>query len=279
MAPRAYWKGYLRLSLVSCPISLYPASTSAEKTHFHQINKSNGHRLRQKLVDEVTGREVDKENRARGYELLKGKYVEIDEDELDAVKLKSTHTIEIDEFVPAGDIDLRYYDKPYYLIPNAKTGADAFAVIRDAMKKKDKVALGRVVLASREHVIALRPLGKGLLGTTLRYPYEMREEADYFDDIPSPRISKDMVDLASHILDTKAAKFNPKKFKDKYENALKALVKRKAAGKSIEAPERETPADNVIDLMDALKNSLGKRRKAATGGTKKAAKRKKRKAA
>jgi len=279
MAPRAYWKGYLRLSLVSCPVSLYPASSSAEKTHFHQINKSNGHRLRQKLVDEGTGREVDKENRARGYELSKCKYVEIDEDELDAVKLESTHTIEIDEFVPAGDIDLRYYDKPYYLIPNAKTGADAFAVIRDAMKKKDKVALGRVVLASREHVIALRPLGKGLLGTTLRYPYEMRDEADYFDDIPSPRISKDMVDLASHILDTKAAKFNPTKFKDKYENALKALVKRKAAGKTVEAPEREAPADNVIDLMDALKNSLGKRHKAAKGHTKKPAKRKKRKAA
>ena len=155
MAPRAYWKGYLRLSLVTCPIALYPASTSAEKTHFHQVNRNNGHRLRQKLVDEVTGREVDKENRARGYELMKGKYVEIEEDELEAVKLESTHTIEIDEFVPADEIDLRYYDKPYYLIPNGKTGADAFVVIRDAMKREDKVALGRVVLASREHVIAL----------------------------------------------------------------------------------------------------------------------------
>ena len=271
MAPRAYWKGYLRLSLVTCPIALYPASTSAEKTHFHQINKNNGHRLRQKLVDEVTGREVDKENRARGYELTKGKYVEIEEDELDAVKLESTHTIEIDEFIPADEIDLRYYDKPYYLIPNGKTGADAFVVIRDAMKRKEKVALGRVVLASREHVIALRPLDKGLLGTTLRYPYELRDEDDYFDSIPSPRVSKDMINLASHILDTKAAKFNPNTFKDKYENALKALVKRKASGKTIEAPEKTRREDNVIDLMEALKGSLNRhsKKKAAKRPTRK----------
>jgi DNA end-binding protein Ku len=277
MAPRAYWKGYLRLSLVTCPIALYPASTSAEKTHFHQINKNNGHRLRQKLVDEVTGREVDKESRARGYELTKGRYVEIEEDELDAVKLESTHTIEIDEFVSADDIDLRYYDRPYYLIPNGKTGVDAFVVIRDAMKRKDKVALGRVVLASREHVIALRPLDKGLLGTTLRYPYELRNEDAYFSSIPAPRVSKDMIDLATHILDTKAAKFNPTKFKDKYENALKSLVKRKASGKTIEAPERKEPDDNVIDLMEALKGSLGRHSKKRTA--KKAAPKKRRKAA
>jgi len=155
------------------------------------------------MVDEQTGRVVDKDHKGRGYELLKGKYVEIDEEELDAVKLESTHTIEIDDFVPAEDIDERYLDKPYYIVPNGKAGVDAFVVIRDAMKRKDKVALARVVLSNREHVIALKPLGKGLLGTTLRYPYELRDEDDYFDDIPSPRVSKDMVDLAPLISSTR----------------------------------------------------------------------------
>jgi DNA end-binding protein Ku len=259
MAPRAYWKGFLKLSLVSCPVALYPASTSAEKTHFHQINTRTGHRLRQQMVDAGTGRVVDKEHKGRGYEISKGRYVEIEEDELKAVKLESTHTIDIDDFVPAEEIDQRYLDKPYYVVPNGKTGVDAFAVIRDAMKRKDKVALARVVLTSREHVIAIRPLGKGLLGTTLRYPYELRDEESFFDDIPRPHVSKDLVDLAAHILDSKSAKFDPHKFKDKYETALKALVKRKAAGKIIEAPEVEEEPSNVINLMDALKRSLGKR--------------------
>jgi DNA end-binding protein Ku len=262
MAPRAYWKGSLKLSLVTCPIALYPASTQAEKTHFHQINTRSGHRLKQQMVDEQTGRVVDKDHKGRGYELSKGRYVQIEEDELEAVKLESTHTIEIDNFVPAEDIDERYLDKPYYIVPNGKAGADAFAVIRDAMKRKERVALARVVLSNREHVIALKPLGKGLLGTTLRYPYELRDEDDYFDDIPSPKVSKDMVDLAAHLLDTKASKFNPDKFKDKYETALKALVKRKAAGKTIEVPEAEERESNVIDLMDALKQSLGHRKPA-----------------
>ena len=186
MAPRAYWNGSLKLSLVTCPIALYPASSQAEKTHFHQINTKTGHRLKQQMVDEQTGRVVDKDHKGRGYELSKGRYVEIDEEELEAVKLESTHTIEIDDFVPAEDIDQRYLDKPYYIVPDGKVGADAFVVIRDAMKQKDKVALARVVLSNREHVIALKPLGKGLLGTTLRYPYELRDEDDYFDDIPSP---------------------------------------------------------------------------------------------
>lgn len=262
--PRAYWKGFLKLSLVSCPIALYPASTSAEKTHFHQINTRTGHRLRQQMVDAETGRAVDKEHRGRGYELSKGCYVEIDEDELKAVRLESTHTIEIDDFVPAEDIDQRYLDKPYYVVPNGKTGTDAFVVIRDAMMRKDKVALARVVLTNREHIIALRPLGKGLLGTTLRYPYEVRDEKPVFENIPHPHVSKDMINLAAHILDSKSAKFDPHKFKDKYETALRALVKRKAAGKTIEAPEPTEQPSNVVDLMDALRRSLGKRAAASS---------------
>jgi len=158
--------------------------------------------------------------------------------------------------VPRDEIDKRYLNNPYYIAPDGKAGADAFAVIRDAMKDQDRVALARIVLTNREHVIAIEPLGKGLLGTTLRFPYELRDEADYFDDIKSPKISKDMVELASHILDSKAAHFDPSKFRDEYENALKTLVKRKAAGKPVKAVEPEEKSDNVISLMDALKQSL-----------------------
>lgn len=266
MAPRAYWKGYLKLSLVSCPVALYSATTTTEKTHFHLINRRTGHRLRQQMIDAETGKVVDAEDKARGYEVSKGSYVEIDEDELAAVQLESTHTIDIDDFVPAGDIDERYLEKPYYIAPDGKTGADAFAVIRDAMKRKDRVALARVVLSHREHVVALKPLGKGLLATTLRYPYELRDEADYFADIPSPKVSHDMIELATHILDTKTARFDPSKFKDRYETALKALVRRKAAGKTIEAEPERPRGENVIDLMDALRRSLGADKAAAHGG-------------
>jgi DNA end-binding protein Ku len=256
MAPRAYWKGYLRLSLVTCPIELFPATSQAEKTHFHQINTRTGNRLRQQMVDEETGRVVDKEHKGRGYELGNGHYVPIDEEELDAVEIESTHTVDIESFVPREQIDKRYLDKPYYIVPNGKAGADAFAVIRDAMKDKDRVALSRIVIAHREHIMALEPLGKGILGTTLRYDYEVREEKPYFADVPSPRVSKEMVKLAEHILDTKAGRFDARKFKDQYELALRRLVKRKAAGKKIEAPEPPPARDNVINLMEALRQSI-----------------------
>jgi DNA end-binding protein Ku len=254
--PRAYWKGYLRLSLVTCPIELFPATSQAEKTHFHQINTQTGHRLRQQMVDEETGRAVGTGHKGRGYELTKGKYVEIDEDELKAIQVESTHTLDIDGFVPRADIDKRYLDKPYYIGPDGKAGAEAFVVIRDAMRDEERVALARIVMAHREHMIMLEPLGRGLLGTTLRYDYEVRSEKDYFSNIPSPRISKDMVSLASHILQTKAATFDPGKFKDEYETALRKLVQRKAKGHTIEAPAAEEKPSNVVNLMDALRGSL-----------------------
>ena len=256
MAPRAYWKGSLKLSLVSCPVQIYPASTSVEKTRFHMINKETGNRLKQQMVDSETGDVVESDQKGRGYEVGKGEYVEVEKEELEAVQIESNHTIDIDSFVPRDEIDKRYLNNPYYIAPDGKAGADAFAVIRDAMKDKDRVALARIVLSSREHVIAIEPLGKGLLGTTLRYPYELRDEDDYFDDIKNPKISKDMIELASHILDSKAAHFDPSKFKDEYENALKTLVKRKAAGKPVKAVEREERPDNVINLMYALRQSL-----------------------
>src|SRR5580692_3031533 len=256
MAVRAYWKGSLKLSLVSCPVLLYPATTATDKTRFHMINRETGNRLKQQMIDAETGDVVEGEQKARGYELQKGKYIEIDKDELDAVEIESNHTIDIDSFVPKDEIDKRYLNHPYYIATDGKAGADAFAVIRAAMKEKDRVALARIVLTNREHIIAIEPLAKGLLGITLRYPYELRDEDDYFDDIRNPKISKDMIELASHILDTKAAHFDPATFKDQYENALKALVRRKAAGKTVKSAEREEKPDNVISLMDALKQSL-----------------------
>jgi len=256
MAARAYWKGSLKLSLVSCPVLLYPATTSVEKTRFHMINKETGNRLKQQMVDTETGDVVESDQKGRGYELKKGEYVEVEKDELEAVQIESNHTIDIDSFVPKDEIDERYINHPYYIAPDGKAGLDAFAVIRDAMKNKGRVALARIVLTNREHIIAIEPLGKGLLGITLRYPYEVRDEHEYFDDIPNPKISRDMIELASHILDSKAAHFDPSKFKDEYETALKTLVKRKAAGKPVKAAEPEEKPSNVVNLMDALKQSL-----------------------
>ncbi len=256
MLPRAYWKGSLKLSLVTCPVALYPASTTVERTRFHMINTETGNRLKQQMVDSETGEVVEKEQKGRGYEVNKGEYVPIEKEELEAVQIESNHTIDIDNFVPRDEIDKRYLDHPYYVVPDGKNGADAFAVIRDAMKDKDRVALARIVLSNRERVVAIEPLGKGFLATTLRYDYEVRDEKDFFADIKTPKVSKDMVELASHILDTKAAHFEPKKFEDEYENALKALVKRKASGKTIKLAEKPEKADNVIDLMAALKQSL-----------------------
>lgn len=271
-APRAYWKGALKLSLVTCPVVLYPASTSVEKTRFHMINRETGHRLKQQMVDSETGDVVEKDQKVRGYELSKGKFIEIEGEELEAVQIESNHTIDIDSFVPRDEIDRRYLNHPYYIAPDGKAGIDAFAVIRDAMKDQDRVALGRIVLTNREHMLAIEPLGKGLLGTTLRFPYELRDEADFFNHIKSPKISKDMIELAAHILDSKASHFDPSKFHDHYETALKALVKRKVAGKPFKAADKEDKPDNVINLMDALRQSLsGKRAKSNRGSSRGAA--------
>jgi Ku protein len=274
---RAYWKGYLKLSLVTCPVALYPASTKSDKTRFHQINTKTGHRLRQQMVDEETGRVVDKDNKGRGYELTKGKYVEIEPEEIDAIEFENTHTIDIDKFVPEEQIDKRYYERPYYIVPDGKSGEEAFAVIRDAMKDKGRVALAGIIFANRQHILAIEPWGKGMLGTTLRFDYEVRDEKEFFKGIASPRVPKEMVSLAAHILDTKSGHFDPAKFKDEYELALRKLVKRKAAGKTIEPLEEKEDRSNVIDLMEALRQSVkGRRGKAAalrsSGETKKSSK-------
>jgi len=255
MAPRANWKGYLRLSLVSCPVMLFPATSSAEKTRFHQINCKTGNRIKMQRIDAETGEPVEYEDVVKGFEIADDQYVDVTKEELEAVALEGTHTIEIDKFVPRAEIDELYLNNPYFLVPDGEAGAQAYAVIREAIKKEGMVALGRVVLTTREHVIAIEPRGKGLVGITLRYPYEVRDEKEFFDEIPDEKITKDMLDLAKHIVKTKSGHFDPEKFEDHYENALKELLKRKAEGKPIEAPRRETSA-KVINLMEALRRSV-----------------------
>src|ERR1700704_4150208 len=218
MAPRAYWKGYLKLSLVSCPIALFPATSEREKISFHQLNKNTGHRIKYRKVDADTGDEVEAEDIIKGYEVGKGQYIELQPEELEAVAIESKRTIEIDKFVPRDEIDEIFFNSPYYIVPDGEVGAQAFAVIREAIKKESMVALGKVVFTSREHIIALEPRGKGLMGVTLRYPYEVRKEQEYFDDIPNPKITKDMLELATHIIETKTGEFDPKKFEDQYED-------------------------------------------------------------
>jgi DNA end-binding protein Ku len=262
MAPRANWKGYLRLSLVSCPIALYPASSLSEKVSFNRINRKTGNRLKQQNVDSETGDVVPREDTARGYEVAKGQYLIVEDEEMDAVQIESTRTIEIDQFVPRSEIDDRFIDSPYYLAPDGKVGQDAFAVIRDTIAKMNMVAIGRVVLTRREHVIALEPRGRGLLGLTLRYPYEVRDEQPYFEDIHELKLSKEMLDLATHIVQTKAGHFDPAQFEDRYENALIDLLKKKEAGEKIE-PAKEGPAPQVVNLMDALRASIDAEKKKA----------------
>ncbi len=255
MAPRAYWKGYLRLSLVSCPIQLFPATSEREKISFNQINRSTGNRIRYRKVDEVTGDEVEADEIVKGYQVSKGEYIEITDEELEAVALESKRIIDIDEFVPSAEIDQLYNARPYYITPEGGVGEDAFAVIRDVMRQLDVTALGRVMLTTREHVIALAPRGKGMVGTLLRYPYEVRDEAEFFDDIPDVKTGKDMLELAKHIVETKSGHFTPDKFEDHYENALKELIAKKQKGERIEAPKERAPA-KVINLMDALRRSI-----------------------
>ncbi|MBO4227712.1 Ku protein [Bradyrhizobium neotropicale] len=257
MAPRANWKGFLRLSLVTCPVALYPATSESEKISFNQLNRKTGHRIRYLKVDADTGEEVANEDIVKGYMLDKETFIEVSKEELEEVALESTRTIDIDEFVDREEIDPRYLIRPYYLRPDGKVGHDAFAVIRETIREMNKVAIGRVVLTNREHIIALEPLDKGLVGTLLRYPYEVRSEDEYFDDIQEVKVTKDMLDLARHIVNQKSGRFEPDKFEDQYETALIDLINQKRAGKPI-TPKERPRGENVVDLMEALRRSVGK---------------------
>jgi len=256
MAPRANWKGFLRLSLVTCPIALFPATSETEKVSFNQINKNTGHRIKYAKVDAETGEEVSNDDIIKGYKVDTDTYVTVDKDELDNIALESTRTIDIDEFVPKSDIDELYLVRPYYIVPDGKVGHDAFAVIRETIRSMDKVAIARVVLTNREHIIALEARGKGLVGMLLRYPYEIRDENEYFDDIQDVKVTKEMLDLAKHIVETKSGDFEPEKFEDRYENALLELLNNKRKGEPLRTAAKPRDTGNVVNLMDALRKSL-----------------------
>ncbi len=255
MAARANWKGYLKLSLVSCAVALYPATSTSSRVRFNTLNRATGNRVKQQYIDPATGETVDAEDRVKGYEVGKNTYVFVEDEELDAIKIESTHTIDIESFVPVEQVDKRYLEAPYYIAPDDKVAQEAFAVIRDAMKEKGKAGIARVVISRRERMVLLEPLGKGIMATMLRYPYEVRGEEPYFEDIPELNIPKEMRDLAGHIIETKSAVFEPAKFEDRYENAMIELVKSKETGRPVAAPEAPRPS-NVVNLMDALRKSI-----------------------
>ena len=279
MAARPTWQGHLKLSLVTCPVALYTATSSASHVSFHLINPDTNNRIRMVPTDPDTG-PVERSDLVKGYEVSKDEYVLFDDADFDKVKLESTRTIDINQFVDEDDIDRLYWDDPFYVVPEKGVGAEAFAVIRDAMKAAGKIAIGCLVLRGRERQIALEVRGKGLVAYSLRPHDEVRDAGDYFDDIPAVKADKDMVDIATRIIGQKDAEFDPSKFTDRYDDALKEMIKAKQKGGKglVEAPEPDDT--NVVDLMAALRASLkgsagGKAAPAKKAGAKKATAKKK----
>ena len=265
MAPRPNWKGHLKLSLVSCAVVLFPATTTRDRVRFNVLNRETGNRVRYDVVDAETGEDVPQEDRVKGYKVDADSYVLLEEKELDHVALESTHTIEIESFVERCEVDELYLDESYYIVPDEKVGYDAFAVIREAMREEGLVGIARVVLYRRERLLMLAPRGKGIVGTLLRYKNEVRNEHDYFDDIPDVKVSKDMLELAKHILESKRTSFDPSKFEDRYESALKKLIAAKQTGKTPPTSPRPQPS-NVVSLMDALRRSVKTKQQGSSSG-------------
>ena len=311
-ASRPYWKGYLKLSFVSCPIALYSATSAAERVSFRQVNRRTGHRLRQKLVDSVTGEAVDSSNKARGYEVGENEFLLVEDRDLErarserqppgAVELaepssreslstvpvgfhkqnaeeaaadedeeeeiapvprpQNTRTIEVERFLPAGQIDARYFEKPYYIVPSQEIGQESFAVIRDAMSREGVIGLARVVLSSRERPFLVEPMGTGLRGVTLRFSHEVRGAENYFSEIPLMKLPAEMMKLAQHIIRTKSAEFNPSMLEDHYRSALVRILRKKQAKRPAHVPAVKPSQENVVNLMDALRRSIAAERPA-----------------
>ncbi|WP_332657020.1 non-homologous end joining protein Ku [Brevundimonas sp.] len=255
MAARPTWQGHLKLSLVTCPVALYTATSSSSHVSFHLINPETNNRIRMVPTDPDAG-PVERSDLVKGYEVSKDEYVLFDDEDFEKVRLESTRTISIDQFVDKDDIDRLYWDDPFYVVPEKGVGAEAFAVIRDSMKAAGKIAIGCLVLRGRERQIALEVRGKGLVAYSLRPHDEVRDADDYFDDIPAVKADKDMVDIATRIIAQKEADFDPTQFKDRYDEALKEMIKAKQKGGKglVEAPEPDDT--NVVDLMAALRASL-----------------------
>ena len=252
-------------------MQLFPATTAKERVTFNLLNRETGNRLRRRLVDPDTGEEVDAADQVKGYQVAKNEYIVVEEDEIDAVAIESTHTIDIETFVPRSEIDETYLDTPYYLAPDGKMGEEAFAVIREAMREKGVVGIGRVVLYRRERPIVLQPRGKGLVATTLRYAYEVRDNADTFEDIDDVEVPDEMLDLATHIIDRKISHFDPKRFEDRYQDALLELIQAKQQHRPVKQAAAAPRPTNVVSLMDALRKSISADKGDAAGGKVKAA--------
>ncbi len=251
---RPSWQGHLRLSLVSCPVALYNATTRKSDVSFHLLNPKTNNRIRMIPTDPDSG-PVERADLVKGYEVSKNEYVVLTNEELDAVKLDTTQTIDIERFVEADSIDRIYWDNPYYLVPDGDEGVEAFTVIRDAMKQAGRIALGRVVMHTRERLLGIEPRDKGLVAYTLRTHAEVVDSKKLFDDVPNEKPDRRMIEIAEKIIEQKEGPFEPGTFKDRYEGALRELVKRKQKGRKpvTAAPPEDT---NVIDLMEALKKSL-----------------------
>jgi DNA end-binding protein Ku len=318
-ASRAFWKGYLKLSFVTCPIALYPATSVAERISFRQVNRRTGHRLRHKLVDSVTGEAVDSSNKARGYEVGEDEFVLVEDHDLERARsarpppgtvelaepprresppvvptgrheqdadesaaevddeeeeievlprAQNTRTIEIERFLPAGQIDGRYYEKPYYIVPREEIGQESFAVIRDAMNRERLIGLARIVLSSRERPFLIEPMGAGLVGVTLRFSHEVRGPEDYFSEIPQMKLPAEMMKLAQHIIRTKAAEFDPLMLEDHYRRAMLGILRKKQAKRPADRLGVKPSQENVVKLMEALRRSVAAypRRKPAEKG-------------
>ncbi|RWM36616.1 Ku protein [Mesorhizobium sp.] len=256
MAPRPAWKGYLKLSLVTCAIELTNVVTHAEKVSFRILNRKTGNTVKRIYVDAETGKPLEEGDEIKGYEVSDGDFVHIEEDEIEAVQIESSHTMGLDGFVEKSSIEQIYLDTPYYVSPADKVSQEAFAVIRDAMAARKMAGLARIVLYQRERPVVIEPLGKGMVLTTLRYDDTVRQPGTVFNDIEATRTDDEMIDLAEHIIDSKKTKFDPSKFDDRYEDALLELIRAKKAGKK--APKAKAPPkpSNVVNLFDALKKSL-----------------------
>jgi DNA end-binding protein Ku len=254
LSSRPVWQGHLRLSLVSCPVALFNATSHASDISFHLLNPETNNRIRMVPTDPDTG-PVERKDLVKGYEIEKNRYVIIEPDELDAVKLETTHALEIERFVDEGDIDRLFWNDPYYLVPNEESGVEAFVVIREALEDTGRVALGRVVMHTRERLVALEPRDKGIVAYTLRMRDEVIDPAKAFDSIPSARADRRMVEIAEKIIEQKEGTFDPDRFKDRYEASLRDLIRRKEKGEKLVTAE-PVEEGNVIDLMEALKKSL-----------------------
>ncbi len=263
---RPAWQGHLRLSLVSCPVALYGATTRTNDISFHLLNPETNNRIRMVPTDPDTG-PVERKDLVKGYEIEKNKYVVITNEELASVRLETTKTIDIERFVAAEEIDRLYWNDPYYLVPDGKTGTEAYTVIRDALENAGRIAIGRVVMHTRERMVALEPRGKGIVAYTLRSADEVISPNALFADIPATRSDKEMVAIARKIIEQKEGDFDPALFQDRYEKALRALIHAKEKGRKpvLAEPVADT---NVIDLMAALKKSLGRKSAAANSNTK-----------